>query len=813
MKISYSWLKQWIDTPLTAEEISPILTDTGLEVEGLEEVEKVKGGFKGLVVGEVLTCVQHENADRLRVTTVNIGEAEALQIVCGAPNVAAGQKVIVATVGTELFPSEGEPFVIKKGKIRGEVSLGMICAEDEIGLGKGHDGIMVLDQNAVPGTPAAEFFNLASDTCIEIGLTPNRTDAMSHFGVARDLHAALLHSKKAPSTLHPIHANVKLGTAHSPIQVTVDESANCPKYLGLYISDVEVKASPDWLKHALTSIGLKPINVLVDITNYVMHDIGQALHAFDADVLKGNIRVGSLVDGTKFQTLDELERELSSEDLMICDDAGGLCLAGVFGGLNSGVTENTKNIFLESAYFNPVKVRKTARRHGLNTDSSFRFERGVDPELAEKALLRAANLMVELAGAKLNHAMISVIDEDTLPGKTIIEVNKKRMDQLIGMEIPMDTVAAILSSLDMPIIEKNDPLFKLEAPAYRGDVTREADVVEEVLRIYGFNEVPLPERLTSTLSYESKPNREKYKERLSQILSSRGAMEMMSNSLSSSAYVALMPDAEKAAASVVKMLNPLSSELEVMRQSLFFQGMEAIQRNQNHQNPNIFAYEFGKVYNKFESGYDEQEHLSVFMSGKQAPLNWNNHQDTTGFDQLKAQAAVIFEVLGWNDQLKEKPGEVSFCSDGLQFQFRKKTIGTFGRVNSKMRKHFGIQNEVWWLNLNWELMFSMIGNKHLKSSDLQKFPAVRRDLSFLLDQNVSFAELQNTAFQAERKLLKKVGLFDVYEGDKLEAGKKSYAISLSLQDEEKTLNDALIDKSVERIRTAIEKEHGAVLRS
>ncbi len=812
MKISYSWLKKWIDTPLSAEEMAPILTDTGLEVEGLEEVERVKGGFKGLVVGEVLTCVQHENADRLKVCEVNIGSDEPLQIVCGAPNVAAGQKVIVATVGTELHPLEGDAFKIKKGKIRGEVSMGMICAEDEIGLGKGHDGIMVLDAPAAPGTSAASYFNLDSDTCIEIGLTPNRTDAMSHFGVARDLHAALSHQQK-PSELKHIDGTINLGKLPSPIGVSSDDPEQCPKYLGLYLSNVSVGESPDWLKQALNSIGLKPINNIVDITNFVMHDIGQPLHAFDADQLQGNVRVGHLAQDTAFLTLDEIERKLSAEDLMVCDDRGGLCLAGVFGGLHSGVSEKTKNIFLESAYFNPVSVRKTARRHGLNTDSSFRFERGVDPELTEKALYRAANLICELAGGEALHAVASAISDAHLPQKAKIEVNKQRMDRMIGMDIPMTKVESILQSLDMPILQKDGDTFLVEAPLYRGDVTREADVLEEILRIYGFNEVPLPERLTSTLSYEQKPNREKYKERLSSILSARGAMEMMSNSLSSSAYIALMPDPEKSEASVVKMLNPLSSDLEIMRQTLFFQGMEAIQRNQNHQNPDIFAYEFGRVYHKYESGYDEQEHLSIFMSGQQRQSNWNNAQDSSGFEYLKAEVMAIFEVLGWRDQIKEKPGEVAFCSEGLQLQFRKKTVGTFGKVNKSMRKHFGIQNEVWWANLNWELLFSMVNNKHLKSSEILKFPGVKRDLSFLLDQNISFADIQNTAFRAERKLLKKVGLFDVYEGDKLEAGKKSYAISLRLQDEEKTLNDAIIDKSVERIRTAIEKEHGAVLRS
>jgi phenylalanyl-tRNA synthetase beta chain len=812
MKISYSWLKKWIDTPLSAEEMAPILTDTGLEVEGLEEVERVKGGFRGLVVGEVLTCVQHENADRLKVCQVNVGEEESLQIVCGAPNVAAGQKVIVATVGTKLHPLEGEAFKIKKGKIRGEVSMGMICAEDEIGLGKGHDGIMVLDPSANAGTSVASYFNLDSDTCIEIGLTPNRTDAMSHFGVARDLHAALSHQQK-PSQLKHIDGELTLGKQASPIQVSSDNPTHCPKYLGLYLSNVSVGESPDWLKQALNSIGLKPINNIVDITNYVMHDIGQPLHAFDADKVQGNIRVGHLAQDSKFLTLDETERKLSSEDLMVCDDNGGLCLAGVFGGMDSGVSEGSKNIFLESAYFNPVSVRKTARRHALNTDSSFRFERGVDPELTEKALFRAANLICELAGAEAQHEMVSAIDEAHLPKTAQIEVNKQRMDRMIGMDIPMADVESILQSLDMPIVQKNGDTFLVEAPLYRGDVTREADVLEEILRIYGFNEVPLPERLTSTLSYEQKPNREKYKERLSSILSARGAMEMMSNSLSSSAYIALMPDPEKSEASVVKMLNPLSSDLEIMRQTLFFQGMEAIQRNQNHQNPDIFAYEFGRVYHKYESGYDEQEQLSIFMSGQQRQSNWNNTQDSSGFEHLKTEVMAIFDVLGWKDQIKEKSGEVPFCSEGLNFQFRKKTVGTFGKVSKSIRKHFGIQNEVWWANLNWELLFSMINNKHLKSSEIMKFPGVKRDLSFLLDQNVSFADLQNTAFRAERKLLKKVGLFDVYEGDKLEAGKKSYAISLRLQDEEKTLNDAIIDKSVERIRTAIEKEHGAVLRS
>ncbi|NQX90673.1 MAG: phenylalanine--tRNA ligase subunit beta [Flavobacteriales bacterium] len=812
MKIAYSWLKNWINTPVDPDTVTTTLTDIGLEVEGVETTHKVPGGLQGIVVGEVLTCEQHPNADRLKLTTVNIGGEEPLSIVCGAPNVAAGQKVLVATIGSMIHPLEGEPFKIKKGKIRGEVSMGMICAEDELSLGKSHDGIMVLPEDAIPGTVATEQLNLEPETCIEIGLTPNRTDAMSHYGVARDLHAAIQHLKLGDSSLKTPGAEVSIGNEAAPINVKVDKAEDCPVYLGCYLENAEVKESPDWLKEKLVSIGLTPKNNVVDITNFILHDLGQPLHAFDADQIQGDVRVGGLPEGTVFTTLDGVERKLSSEDLMICDDKGGLCIAGVFGGEKSGVTESTKNIFLESAWFHPVKVRKTAKRHGLNTDASFRFERGVDPETTMTALEAAVELLVELTGCKATKSIAIAKEENKLPEAAKIELKWSNIPRLTGIEMPRDVVKNILNSLDFKVLNETSEALTLEAPRYRADVTRPADVIEELLRIYGFNQVPIPRNIKASLSYEVRPNREKYKERLSQVLTSRGAMEMMSNSLTAVKYLELMPDPEKAKSTAVHMLNPLSTDLGMMRQTLLFQGLEAVARNTKHQNPNLFMYEFGKAYHQYESGTSEKEQLSIFRTGRAGDLNWNNSDDATSPELLKSQAYAIFDILGWSEDIKEKQSEHHFYGQMIQFQFRKKSIGTFGSVAPALLKEFKIDAPVWWCNLDWELMFSMVSAKHMKASELSKFPSVRRDLSLLIDQQVSFQELKNSAFQAERNLLKKVGLFDVYEGDKLEAGKKSYALNFILRDENKTLDDKTIEKSMDRITNALIKNHSAVLR-
>ena len=812
MKISYSWLKHWIDTPLSIEDISKILTDTGLEVEGVTTTLKVQGGMEGLVVGEVLTCEQHSNADRLKVTTVNLGKGNPLQIVCGASNVDSGQKVIVATIGTKLYPSEGKPLKIKKGKIRGEVSMGMICAEDEIGLGKGHDGIMVLDENAVPGTPAVDYFGLEPEQCMEIGLTPNRTDAMSHWGVARDLHAALQHLKTAPSKLSKVDYDQLEGDKESPINVQVDSADDCPVYLGWFIPNVEVKDSPDWLKEKLMSIGLTPKNNVVDITNFVLHDLGQPLHAFDADIIKGNVRIGSLPEGTEFTTLDGTERKLNADDLMICDDDGALCIAGVFGGENSGVSEKTKNVFLESAWFNPLRVRNTAKRHGLNTDASFRFERGVDPDISEAAIMRAAKMIEELAGGDLSHAIAKAKNTDKLPQTAQIDLRWKEVERLTGIAISQNDCLSILNSLDFEVAENSNEQVTLKVPRYRSDVTRPADVIEEILRIYGFNQVPVPRYLKAALSHKTRPNKEEYREKISQALTSRGAMEMMSNSLTSSSYISLMPNPEISEKQAVRMLNPLSSDLEIMRQTLLFQALEAISRNRNHKNPDLFMYEFGKVYHKRENGYSENEHLSIFVTGKVAPSNWNTVEEAANFSLPKSSTLMIFQLLGWANDIKQKPAEIAFCSNAIQFVFKKKKLGSMGLVDPTILKRFKINVPVWWVNLDWDQMFSMISAKHLKAQDMAKFPAVRRDLSLLIDSTTTFSELKNTAYQVERKLLKDVGLFDVYEGDKIEAGKKSYALSFTLQDADSTMKDAMIDKTMERITNALIKNHSAVLR-
>lgn len=816
MNISYNWLQSWINTSLEPQEISNILTDTGLEVEGLETVEAVPGGLEGLLVGHVTKVWQHPNADRLRLTLVDIGEEEPLQIVCGAPNVAEGQKVIVATVGAKLYPSEGDPFVIKKGKIRGEVSLGMICAEDEIGLGNGHDGIMVLDPEAKTGTPASVHFDLKSDTCIEIGLTPNRTDAISHRGVARDLRAALnanpVQGQKSPELEDIEFDNLGKVSSGNALKVKVESKDACPRYAGLTIDGIKVGPSPEWLQRRLTAIGLTPINNVVDITNFVMHDLGQPLHAFDADqIVSGEIIVKHLPTGTKFTTLDEVERELHEDDLMICDTEKGLCIAGVFGGLSSGITENSTRMFLESAYFNPVSVRTTARRHGLNTDASFRFERGVDPNGVLDGLLKAATLICQIAGGKVVSELTDLSYD--IPQPAAVNLNWDRMDTLIGKALPHDLVKRILADLDIEVKSEDESGVELEIPTYRSDVTREADVIEEILRIYGYNNVEIPTRLNATLSSAPHPNEEALRNRISDMLTSRGATEIMCNSLTKSSYLELTEDPEIEADKAVRMLNPLSSDLDVMRQSLLFQALETVERNQNQRNPNLRLYEFGRTYKKAETGYSEQSMLALTFTGAHFQENWNKPSEQLSFSQLRSEVDQVFTSLGLSpEEISLLPYEGNLLLEGLTLQLHKKPIGKIGIVHPTLQQHFGIKERVLYADLDWAKLVKASGRKKVKFSELEKYPAVRRDLSLLIDQHVRFADLERVAKSAERKMLKSVGLFDVYEGDKLEKGKKSYAISLVLQDEKQTLKDQQIDRSIARIREALEKELGAQLR-
>jgi phenylalanyl-tRNA synthetase beta chain len=816
MKISYNWLRTWLNTPLSPTDIADILTDTGLEVEGVDTVETVPGGLNGLVVGHVVKAWQHPDADRLRLTMVNIGEIEEIQIVCGAPNVAEGQKVIVAMVGAKLYPSEGDPFVIKKGKIRGEVSMGMICAEDEIGLGEGHDGIMVLDASATPGTPASVYFELENDSCFEIGLTPNRTDAISHRGVARDLHAALrAHApvlSEVPELVEVSLDNLGKISSGDALKIEVENKEACPRYAGITIDNIQVGPSPEWLQRRLVAIGLSPINNVVDITNFVMHDLGQPLHAFDADKIEGGkIVVKNLPAGTKFTTLDNIERELDADDLMICDTKKGLCIAGVFGGKSSGITEKTTRMFLESAYFNPVSVRTTARRHGLNTDASFRFERGVDPNGVLDGLLKATSLICQITGGTVVSELTDLSFD--IPQPAQVKLNWQRMYTLIGKEIPKDLTLQILDDLDIDVITETDEDLGLEIPTYRQDVTREADVIEEILRIYGYNNIEIPTRLHATLSSAPKPDEESLRNRISDLLTSRGATEIMCNSLTKSAYLELVEDPSLEPDKAVRMLNPLSSDLDVMRQTLLFQALETVERNQNQKKPNLRLYEFGRVYKKADAGYQETSKLALTFTGLQHKENWNKPSEKLRFSHLKAEFDQILGGLGLSaEEMNLAPYQGNLLLEGLTLQLHKKDLGFMGIVHPNIQASFGIKDRVLYAEINWDALVKASGRKKIKIKELEKYPAVRRDLSLLIDTNVQFADLERVAKSAERKMLKSVGLFDVYEGDKLEAGKKSYAISLVLQDEKQTLQDKQIDLSVSRIKEALEKELGAQLR-
>ena len=811
MRISYNWLKEYIKTDLSPDEVAQRLTDSGLEVEVVEEVESIPGGLKGLVIGEVIEHGKHPNADRLSVTKVNVGGGELLNIVCGAPNVAAGQKVVVATVGTILFPTKGDSFKIKKGKFRGEVSMGMICAEDEIGLGSEHDGIMVLDKKAEVGNPAADYFKIESDYAIEIGLTPNRTDGMSHIGVARDLAAVLsLEKNKKVKIDWPSVKDFKTDHTNSPIKIEVENTAACPRYVGLRLSNIKVTDSPDWLQNHLKAIGLAPINNIVDITNYVLHELGQPLHAFDADKIKGDkVVVKTLPNKTKFKTLDEKVRELHDHDLMICDENHGMCIAGVFGGIDSGVSEKTTEVFLESAYFNPVWVRKTAKRHGLNTDASFRFERGIDPELTVYAIKRAALLMKEIAGATISSEVIDIYPEKMAPFK--VEFNKKRCDSLIGKSIKNETVKFILDTLDIKVLEEKGDDWLLEVPQYRADVTREADVVEEILRIYGFNNIEIPEKIHASLSYSHGVNPESIIRSTSDFLASRGFNEMMANSLTTDRYVSQNQNGDLSIKEQVKIVNPLSSDLNVMRQTLLFNGLEAVAYNQNRQSPDLMLFEFGNVYRLLED-YSENFRLAIYLSGKTQPNNWNNPAADLTFFDLKGEVNALLKKLGLYNRIETTDTQWEVFEEGIDLNIKNKALVHLGIVNRELIEQFDIKGQVFYADFDWDYLFSLLRTGHIKIADLPKFPAVRRDLSLLLDKAVTFKAIRDLAFKSERKLLKSVELFDVYEGKGMEPGKKSYAVSFVLQDAGKTLNDKTIDKAMKKIQLSLEKELGARLR-
>ena len=810
MKISYNWLKQFLDIDLEAEKVGRILTDLGLEVEGIETVESIKGNLKGVVVGKVLTCEKHPNADRLKVTTVDLGKGAPVQIVCGAPNVDVGQKVPVATVGTKLYDSEGNDFIIKKGKIRGEESDGMICAEDELGLGLSHDGILVLDKNIEIGKQASEVFNLTSDQVFEIGLTPNRADAMSHFGVARDLRAGLLQQGTDIELITPSVSNFDVDIRKLKIDVEVEDSEQVPRYVGIVITDIKVEDSPKWMQEKLKAIGLTPINNIVDITNYVLHEFGQPLHAFDAAKIKGSkILVKNLPTDTKFTTLDGVERKLNKEDIMICDgDSTPLCIGGVYGGLDSGVTENTTSIFLESAYFNPVFIRKTAKRFGLNTDASFRFERGIDPNITEYALKRASILIEDLAGGNIASEIT-----DIYPTK--IEDHQVRLSyqnafRLIGEDISTDSIKDILASLDIKINNHTETGLGLTIPAYRVDVTREADIVEEILRVYGYNNITTSPKLNTSLSYSDKIDENKIQNLVANQLVSQGFMEVMSNSLTTPKYSNYSDRLNES--HNVEILNPLSTDLCVLRQSLLFSGLEVVAYNINRKNNKLKLFEFGKTYHKYESGYSEQKLFSLLISGNRSNETWLNTTKKSDFFFIKGVISTILERIGIR-QVNSKPTKNDIFSEGISLQMGKKRIVDFGVVKSSILKEFGIKQEVLYADFSWDNIIKIINNKSIKIIDLPKFPSVKRDLALLIESDISFEEIYKLAFQVEKKLLQSVDLFDVYEGDKLPVNKKSYAVSFILQDETKTLNDKQIDKIMQKLQHSFETNLKAELRT
>ncbi|MBN2348203.1 MAG: phenylalanine--tRNA ligase subunit beta [Bacteroidales bacterium] len=818
MKISLNWLKQYTDLNLPAEKISRILTDLGLEVEGMETFESVKGGMLGLVIGEVLTCSKHPNADKLTVTTVDVGQEQPLQIVCGAPNVAEGQKVVVATVGAQLFFNE-ESITIKKTKLRGELSEGMICAEDEIGLGTGHDGIMVLEKNAKPGTAAKEYFNVESDTVFEIGLTPNRIDGASHYGTARDLAAFFSQEQKVRLELPDISFFAVENNSY-PVQVIIENPDACNRYAGITLTGISVKPSPEWLQTRLRSIGLNPINNIVDITNFVLHELGQPLHAFDADKIRGKkIVVKNQKQGTKFTTLDGEEHELSAEDLMICDGEGPVAIAGAFGGLDSGVTDSTKNVFIESAYFNPVSVRKTARLHGISTDSSFRFERGVDPNMTLFALKRAALLMKELGGGTIASEIVDVYPR---PIKDFeVAVSYKNIDRLIGKHIHEDKIKKILNALEIKILKEDDKNLVLKVPAYRVDVTREADVTEEILRIYGYNNIEIPEHLNSNLAYTKKPDNEKLMNLVSDFLSARGFNEIMSNSLTKSNYYKSLETYRPE--NTVKIFNPLSHDLDGMRQTLLFGGLEAIIYNTNRRNPDLMLYEFGNCYalNVGQSGrnpldkYSENRHLGLFLTGNKSEPNWTTREEKTSFYRLKSYVENIFQRLGLNintletrlDNLKPDIFEETFT-----YSINNKVLAELGYVNPSRLQEFDIANDVFYADIFWDTLVSATENLSIRYEELPKYPEVRRDLALLLDQAVNYSEIKKLAYETEKNLLKKINLFDVFQGKNIPEGKKSYAVSFILQDKNKTLSDKEIDKIMQRLISVYQAQLHAEIR-
>lgn len=820
MNISYNWLKDYLSFDLQAEEVAAALTSIGLETGGVEEVQTIKGGLEGLFIGEVLTCEEHPNSDHLHITTVNVGGEEPLQIVCGAPNVAAGQKVVVAVNGTKLYKDD-EAFTIKRSKIRGVESNGMICAEDEIGLGNDHAGIIVLPGDATVGLPAKEYYNIQSDYVLEVDITPNRVDGTSHFGVARDLAAYLKQNGKRGKLKRPSVDAFKVEDSSPAIEVIVENTEACPRYSGVSIKGVTVGESPEWLQNRLNSIGLRPINNVVDVTNYVLHEMGQPLHAFDYNKIKGGkVIVKTMPAGTKFVTLDEVERTLTDRDLMICNTEEAMCIGGVFGGLDSGVTLSTTDVFLESANFNPSWVRKTARRFGLNTDSSFRFERGLDANNTMYALKRAALLIKEVAGGTITGEVQDIYPEVVQP--YTVELSYQKVNSLIGKVIPVETVKSILDSLEMKIVSETPEGLTLHVPVYRIDVQRDVDVIEDILRIYGYNNVEFDDNVKSNLSYKTPTDRGyELQNLISEQLCGNGFHEIMNNSFTPYAYYEEL--ATYPASRCVMLENPLSTDLNAMRQTLIFGGLQSIEYNIKRKNGNIRFYEFGNCYdfnaeNKKEgeilAAYKEEYRLGIWLCGNHVENNWAHPNEKASVYELKAYIENILVRLGVN-MAKVIFGNLSsdiYSSGASITTTAGRQLGTFGIVQKKLGKKFDIETEVYFAELSWDLLMKETRKHNVTFSEISKFPAVKRDLALLLDKNIPFAEIRKIAGESERKLLKEVTLFDVYEGKSLPAGKKSYAVSFYLQDEEKTLNDKQIDAIMKKIQTNLEQKLGASLR-
>ena len=823
MNISFNWLKNYVNTTLTAEEISKVLTDIGLEVEGFEKIETVRGGLAGVVVGEVLTCEDHPDSDHLHITTVDVGAEAPLQIVCGAANCRQGLKVMCATVGAVLYPDGGdEEFKIKRSKIRGVESLGMLCAEDELGIGSSHDGIIELPAEAKVGTPAKEYYNITDDYLIEVGLTPNRIDAGSHIGVARDLVAYLrAQGVEAKLNLPSVDA-FAVESNDAKVEVEVENTTACPHYTGVAVTGCKIAPSPEWMQNSLRAAGINPKNNLVDITNYVLFELGQPLHAFDMAKIEGNkIVVKNCAEGTPFVTLDGVERKLTADDLMICSAERPMCIAGVYGGLDSGVSETTTDIFIESAYFNPVSVRKTAKRFGLNTDSSFRFERGIDPNIQIYALKRAALLFKELAGGTIASEIFDSNSEPVAPFR--FDFSVARAKALIGKEIPTETFRTIIDALEVKIEKEEGDVWSVAVPPYRVDVQREADLIEDVLRIYGYNNVEVSDKVNSTLSYVQKPDKTRLTNLVADMLTARGYTEIMSNSLTKTAYYEGLNSYP--VEQCVKIMNPLSADLGVMRQTLLFNTMEAVQLNANHRNGDLKIYEFGNCYfhNKVEakegeestplSSYSENYRLAIAVTGVATPQSWNSKAEQASFYTLRAQVELLLRRFGLDIYaLRTESLESDLFGDAVELYINNKPFVQIGQVNAKICKAFDLKQDVFFAEINFDMLLKATRKHKVSAVELSKYPEVKRDLALLVDKGVSFAQLRATAFATEKKLLKSVSLFDVYEGDKLPEGKKSYALSFILEDKNQTLNDKTIERTMSALQSAFEHKHGAQIR-